>query len=140
MSPNPVLNPNTPFVIKFLTDEVVGAEINSGTGGDPAKIYAHAQTVIGVANGMLQIAAGDATGGLAAIETAIGSLQSSDPAKAAALQTVLYVVGAKVAALEEAAVGTITGAVINEITTQVANEAIAVATKYPAPAPASGAK
>lgn len=134
-APNPIpgLSANTPFIIKFLTDLFVGAQINAGTGNDPAKQYAHAQTVIGVANGLLQVNAGDPQGGLATIEAAIGALQSSDPAKAAALETVLYWVGGKALAAEQMASGTILGGIVAAVNNQVANEAIAIAAKYPAP-------
>lgn len=127
---------NIPFLIKLNTDLLVGIEIRSGANGDAAKMAANATLTVAVANAILQAGSGDVTGALAAIDAAVSS-PNMDPAKAAALQTIIAWIGTKAAAVQQLASGTLLDSAVTQILNAAATEAIAVAKKYlPAPAAA----
>lgn len=122
----PTLNPNVPFFITVVTDLVIGAVIRNS---NPTTEAARANTVIGVANGVLKLASGDPTDGLVAIDAAIAT-PTTDPAAAAAISTAVSWIATKAAAFQQLLAGSITAVLASQIASQVANAAIAVATKY----------
>lgn len=132
------LNPNVPFVIKSLTALAVGAVIRAGSGGDAAKEAAKAQTVIGVANGVLQLNDGDVVDGLNAIDAAVAT-GNVDPAEEIAIQTAIAWVETKATAAQNFFGGTVGGLLAAQISTAVANEAVIVAQAY-IPAKKAGAE
>jgi hypothetical protein len=130
-------NLNTPFVLKVLIDLVVGREI---TKDGPDKVQANATTAIAVALAV-SAAVDDPVSGIAAID-AVLSQKETDPAKVAALQTLITWTGARIAALQALGSGLIISTLIGEQIKAACAEAISVAQKYlPAsgPAPAVGA-
>lgn len=123
-------NPNVPFIIKVSTDLLVGLEISKD---GASKVQANATTVVVVGTAIVQ-SGGDPTAIMAAIDSAL-SQSTTDPAKAAIIQTIIAWIGTKAAALQALASGSLAAAEVAQILVSAAQEAVSVAQKYlPAPA------
>jgi hypothetical protein len=126
---NPIANPNIPFLVKIGTDLLVGIEIRAGTGGDKAKEATNAILTVAVANAIVLGAQGNAIGMTAALDALVAT-PGTDPAKVAALQTLIGWIGTKAAALQNLISGSVLGSVIDAQILAAANEAITVASQY----------
>ena len=127
-------NAYTPLLIKVGTDVLVGIEINKD---GPSKVQANAATTVAVGTAIVQ-SGGDPTAIMSAIDSALEST-TSDPAKAAVIQTIIGWLGTKAAGLEALAAGSATEAVLAQCLVSAATEAVTVAQKY-LPATAAAAK
>lgn len=125
------MNSNAPFVIKIVTDFIVGAAIRAGT-TDPASQSVRAQTALAVLAALAAINAGNVTDGLAQLD-AIAARPGTDPALAQTLQNAVAWIGTKAAAIQQGLGGTIAGSAITDLNAQVIAEAQTVAQKYVAP-------
>lgn len=119
------MNPNIPFILKIAVDLFVGREI---TKDGPDKVAANAQLAIDVSSAV-KTAASDPLSGVAAIE-AILTKDTTDPAKLAALQTLITWAGSKAAALQVLAGGSAIEAVVAAQIGAACDEATAVAQRY----------
>jgi hypothetical protein len=125
-----VSNPNIPFIMKIAVDLFVGREI---TKDGTEKVAANAQTTIEVATA-IKAGVDDPLSGIAAID-AILAKGTTDPAKLAALQTLIGWASTKAAALQSLASGSIASSIQAAILSSACDEAITVATKYLPAAP-----
>lgn len=120
------MNLNVPFVLKIAIDLIVGREI---TKDGPDKVVANATTAVAVAQAVSQ-AVDDPMSGIAAIDAVLAQ-KETDPAKAAALQTLIAWAGSKASALQAlVGGGTVVSAVVADQLKAACAEAVAVAQKY----------
>lgn len=118
-------NVNVPFIVKISTDLLVGLEINRD---GPSKVQVNAATTVAVAQAIVQ-SGGDPTAIMAAIDAALAQ-STTDPAKAAAIQTIIAWIGTKAAAIQALASGSLVATEIAQLLVAAAQEAIGVAQKY----------
>jgi hypothetical protein len=118
-------NINIPFLVKVSTDLLISLEVNKD---GAAKVQENAQTVVSIGNAVVQ-SNGDPATIMTAIDTALAA-STADPAKAAAIQTIIAWVGTKAAALQALASGSLTAAEVTTILVSAASEAVSVAQKY----------
>jgi len=119
------MNPYVPLLLKVGTDVLVGIEINKD---GPSKVQANAETTVAVGTAIVQ-SGGDPTAIMSAIDAALEK-STSDPAKAAAIQTIVGWLGTKAAGLEALASGSAAAALLAQMLVNAAQEAVSVARKY----------
>jgi hypothetical protein len=118
--------------MKIAVDLFVGREI---TKDGPEKAPINAQTAIDVANA-IKAGIDDPLSGVAALDALLAK-GTTDPAKLAALQTLIGWASTKAAALQTLASGGIVASVQASILASACDEAIAVAKKYLPATPAA---
>jgi len=131
---------NASLLIAPLIDIITGKIIESGAGGDPAKLVARANELIAINTALLAINTGSAEG-IAALQAALNTTALS-PGEALALQALLGSVAKQIALLTTIAGSTLIGQaatdVLDSIVTTANTAAQAYVTKYsPPPAPAA---
>jgi hypothetical protein len=118
-------SPNVPFFVKVTTDLLVGYEINKD---GPTGVVANATLAVSIGQAIVT-SGGDPMAALTAVETALAA-STTDPAKQAALTTLIAFVGSKAAALEGLISGSLTATIIEQQLVAAATEAVTVAQKY----------
>jgi len=128
------MNQNTPFLIKFNVDLIVGSIISHA--GDAKAQLAKANEVLSVCKAFTAINSGDVLTGLTMLDDVLNAAAAgSNLGNAMAIQTLISWLSTKAAALQQVASGTLLGSLQTEMLNAVLAEAASVAQAYIAAAP-----